>query len=129
VGAVHRLPLEEFLSPDELRALPVRQLKQLVEEARRVGRNAHSRRGGGARSSLPLEKEDLVAELLSLRNADASSGTTCGICLDNYASGALLRVLPCGHRFHVECVDSWLVSHSAACPFCAARVEPGAGAD
>ncbi|KAL0430716.1 UNVERIFIED_CONTAM: RING-H2 finger protein ATL8 [Sesamum radiatum] len=52
---------------------------------------------------------------------DSSSGggsAECAICLAEYADGDEVRVLPqCGHRFHRQCVDTWLESHSS-CPSC-----------
>jgi hypothetical protein len=42
----------------------------------------------------------------------------CAICLAEFASGDEVRVLPpCGHGFHVACVDVWLLS-SSTCPSC-----------
>ncbi|KAJ9179658.1 hypothetical protein P3X46_008004 [Hevea brasiliensis] len=44
--------------------------------------------------------------------------TECPICLGEFADGEKVRVLPkCNHRFHVRCIDTWLVSHSS-CPNC-----------
>ena len=37
---------------------------------------------------------------------------------EDYEKEDGLRVLPCGHRFHVECVDRWLRSKAADCPLC-----------
>jgi hypothetical protein len=55
------------------------------------------------------------------REAKAKKGTTCtccSICLDNYGDGDVLRMLPeCGHLFHRECVDPWLLQHPT-CPVC-----------
>ncbi|GMH27356.1 hypothetical protein Nepgr_029199 [Nepenthes gracilis] len=42
----------------------------------------------------------------------------CAICLTEFAVGDEIRVLPqCGHGFHVECIDTWLGTHSS-CPSC-----------
>ncbi|KAG7032948.1 RING-H2 finger protein ATL7 [Cucurbita argyrosperma subsp. argyrosperma] len=48
----------------------------------------------------------------SMRNAQ------CTVCLADYHSEDLLRILPyCGHFFHVTCIDIWLHRHST-CPVC-----------
>lgn len=46
------------------------------------------------------------------------AGTSCPICLLEYELGTSLRRLPCGHFFHVPCVDQWLRSSSKLCPMC-----------
>ncbi|KAL2467899.1 RING-H2 finger protein ATL8 [Forsythia ovata] len=48
----------------------------------------------------------------------AAMTVDCAICLEKYADGDEIRVLPqCGHGFHVPCIDAWLGSHSS-CPSC-----------
>jgi hypothetical protein len=32
---------------------------------------------------------------------------TCTFCISDYENLDKLRVLPCGHKFHVECIDKW----------------------
>ncbi|KAJ2749343.1 hypothetical protein H4S06_004661 [Coemansia sp. BCRC 34490] len=29
-----------------------------------------------------------------------------------------MRILPCGHNYHIECIDPWLTSKSSLCPLC-----------
>jgi E3 ubiquitin-protein ligase RNF38/44 len=41
----------------------------------------------------------------------------CSVCIGDYEPGDELRVLPCKHLFHKECVDQWL-SVNATCPLC-----------
>ncbi|KAF7822440.1 E3 ubiquitin-protein ligase RING1-like [Senna tora] len=43
--------------------------------------------------------------------------TECIICLATYESGDRLKVLPCNHRFHGDCLEKWLTDH-ATCPLC-----------
>jgi len=43
---------------------------------------------------------------------------SCTVCLCELEEGDLLRVLPCSHRFHRDCIDHWLLHSSTACPAC-----------
>jgi hypothetical protein len=41
----------------------------------------------------------------------------CGVCLVDFEEGNELRkLIPCGHRFHRECIDRWLLEASTTCP-------------
>ncbi|WOK96308.1 hypothetical protein Cni_G05015 [Canna indica] len=42
----------------------------------------------------------------------------CAVCLSEFEADDKLRLLPiCSHAFHLECIDTWLLSHST-CPLC-----------
>ncbi|KAJ8751020.1 hypothetical protein K2173_016201 [Erythroxylum novogranatense] len=42
----------------------------------------------------------------------------CAVCLCEFETEDKLRLLPkCSHAFHMECIDTWLLSHST-CPLC-----------
>jgi hypothetical protein len=41
----------------------------------------------------------------------------CLVCQCEYEASEGLRRLPCGHCFHIECVDQWLKGKDA-CPYC-----------
>eukprot|EP00898_Chlorokybus_atmophyticus_P007556 jgi/Chlat1/7801/Chrsp66S09169 len=47
-----------------------------------------------------------------------SNHTLCAICLVEYQAGQELRVLPCKHRYHRDCVDKWLTKFMNTCPLC-----------
>ncbi|WOK94570.1 hypothetical protein Cni_G03274 [Canna indica] len=49
---------------------------------------------------------------------DNCTSTTCAICLEDYSVGEKLRILPCHHKFHAFCVDSWLTTWRTFCPVC-----------
>ncbi|XP_061340518.1 RING-H2 finger protein ATL74-like [Gastrolobium bilobum] len=68
-----------------------------------------------------LKKKEMVALPTSTYNhsgSTPSSASICVICLVDFSDGDKLRFLPsCNHRFHVACIDKWLLSHSS-CPTC-----------
>lgn len=41
----------------------------------------------------------------------------CVICLEKFEDGQDVRIVPCRHEFHKECVDPWLLSNYT-CPLC-----------
>ena len=65
-----------------------------------------------------VERSELVKALEATPHDDL-----CAICYDEYEEGTELRLLPCNHTFHCECVDRWLLDCGAsrravACPLC-----------
>lgn len=123
---VQSLPVEKYCSPMELPDLPVSELQQRLKH-RKLVCNA-------------IEKRDLVDALRRHHSADQSS---CSVCCDDFTScasqinaetdpdaeddGSFVRVLSCGHVFHIECIDRWVFSTSnkiesehfvRGCPLC-----------
>ncbi|WOL16485.1 RING-H2 finger protein ATL74 [Canna indica] len=84
-----------------------------------------------------LKREDVVALPIATYAASppppTSSGSPaplgCAICLSDFSDGEKMRVLPaCGHRFHVACIDTWLLSH-CSCPTCRHRLSSHGAAE
>lgn len=66
------------------------------------------------------EEEEGVCEA-SLLSGDETA-TKCMICLEDFEDGMELRLLPCFHRFMVECIDPWL-AQQAKCPVCKRSIQ------
>jgi hypothetical protein len=47
---------------------------------------------------------------------NAEVGLACSVCTDDFIKGQDIRVLPCDHKFHPECIDPWLLNVSGTCP-------------
>ena len=52
----------------------------------------------------------------------------CVLCIEPFKNGATVRRLPCGHHFHKDCIDKWLIGSQVhmrrACPLCKADPVP-----
>ncbi|CAD6337545.1 unnamed protein product [Miscanthus lutarioriparius] len=69
----------------------------------------------------------LYREVVVGASAGAKEPFDCAVCLCEFAGEDRLRLLPlCGHAFHIDCIDTWLLSNST-CPLC--RCALGADAD
>ena len=47
----------------------------------------------------------------------ATGDICCSVCLCSFEEGESLRRLACGHSYHSECLDKWLLTN-ATCPRC-----------
>ncbi|XP_032373097.1 RING finger protein 215 isoform X2 [Etheostoma spectabile] len=74
-------------------------------------------------------KQDVLKRMSSLKTktyrqpklwCDPSQPTetdNCAVCLEPFNNNQCLRVLPCLHEYHRDCVDPWLLLHHT-CPLC-----------
>lgn len=42
----------------------------------------------------------------------------CAICQETYEDTSEIKILPCEHIFHKECVQEWLQKYQHKCPLC-----------
>ena len=55
----------------------------------------------------------------SIQRNNAIKENECAICHEQLMQD--VNVLPCSHRFHNECIESWITSHNS-CPICRAPI-------
>ena len=74
--------------------------------------------------------EDSVASGAIAKGTANADGTDdagqlgCSICTEDFTKGEEVRVLPCNHKFHPDCVDPWLLNVSGTCPLCRIDLRP-----
>ncbi|OLY83772.1 Transmembrane domain- and RING domain-containing protein [Smittium mucronatum] len=61
---------------------------------------------GGTRNNEVLSKTEIC------------HGSDCLICFEKINIGDDIRIIPCLHKFHKECLDQWLLERSGSCPNC-----------
>jgi len=44
-------------------------------------------------------------------------GETCSVCQEDFKPGSKAKTMPCGHRFHDDCLMQW-VKKNNSCPVC-----------
>nr|VDD24655.1 unnamed protein product [Brassica oleracea] len=95
-------------------------------------------RGGGSfvstnnlsKAELGLSKE--LREMLPIvifKESYSINDSQCSVCLGDYqANEKLQQIPPCGHTFHMDCIDLWLTSHTT-CPLCRLSIIPKSSLD
>ncbi|CAI8595268.1 unnamed protein product [Vicia faba] len=68
---------------------------------------------GYASVNPPTKKEAIEA----MENMINDEKLQCTICLEDVDIGSVAKEMPCKHKFHSDCIVSWLKLHSS-CPVC-----------
>lgn len=80
--------------------------------------------GTGRKGPPPATKASIEA----MRTVEmVDSGEECSVCLDEFGQ-AVVKEMPCKHRFHGDCIDKWLGLHGTCpvCRYCMPAEESGA---
>lgn len=76
------------------------------------GRVIQKKLSSKATSLGTCEKEPEDASL----NDPGPGRPSCSICTECFQESENVRVLPCSHIFHWQCIDPWLLNFSGTCP-------------
>ncbi|KAG8712459.1 hypothetical protein FRC09_019843 [Ceratobasidium sp. 395] len=77
------------------------------------------------KSKHPFVKLESNQAICAVCKVDFEPPRRVGVQVEDGPEAEALRLLACGHAFHMECLDPWLVEVSARCPTCRRRVELG----
>mmetsp|Transcript_16283 Transcript_16283/g.31572 ORF Transcript_16283/g.31572 Transcript_16283/m.31572 type:complete len:480 (+) Transcript_16283:413-1852(+) len=106
----HRVPVDE-VEVDLTTAGVTRSAAGAGTASLAVGAGSSSSTGSGAQPT-------------SSRFTDYFACENCVICICDFEDGEKLTVLPCGHGYHKECIEPWLIHKSALCPICKQSILP-----
>jgi hypothetical protein len=56
------------------------------------------------------------SERASVSPEESEKQLGCSICTEDFQVGEDVRVLPCDHQYHPNCIDPWLINVSGTCP-------------
>ncbi|CAI5712616.1 hypothetical protein KXD40_001642 [Peronospora effusa] len=74
----------------------------------------YGRRNEGA---TPQQIQQLPTVTVTKGMLQTSENENCIVCLRAFQVDDRVRMMPCFHRFHLECIDPWL-KEKASCPIC-----------
>lgn len=126
IAAVRGLSREDYVRHEILQAT-IRHLNQRMQQAN-AAESRHRPVHPHLLSMLPTfnyRKDRETSSGIGGNNDPATTGTnaeSCPICLAEYEDGEELRVLPCFHKFHTACIDTWF-STDDTCPNCKMRID------
>jgi hypothetical protein len=78
---------------------------------------------------VPPASKAAIAALKEVKAGEVEGGGPlgdCAICLDGVEDAG--KEMPCGHRFHGECLERWLGVHGN-CPTCRHKLPPAKDED
>lgn len=84
--------------------------------ATRIQKRVRGKQTRKKTSALMRDKRD--KRNLEIANRNLEIDNECAICLAEVKSDDPITSLPCGHRFHTECIQRSLQAGIAGCPLC-----------
>ncbi|KAF3773437.1 E3 ubiquitin-protein ligase [Nymphaea thermarum] len=73
---------------------------------------------------MPMEENKSTNGVISIALDGASASVVvddkeawCPMCLEEFGANGDVSEMPCGHRYHVDCITNWLENHNT-CPLC-----------
>ena len=107
IQAVNQQIIDELCpNPD---AMTYEQLLQLEDDVGNVSKGLSAQQF----EKLPITK---------YKKEKYSENFQCIICMEEFNEGEKVKLLPCGHIFHPNCIKEWLMKQKS-CPFCKSEIK------
>jgi len=120
--------LDTYQGGNEENRIRIRELLvalQYMQEERRTGQGNYETFLSTMQDVKPPanSKEDMPVYIWKAKEEKSAPGETmCSICLSLYEGGNEIKLLPCFHQFHKDCIDPWLDMHNT-CPVCKYKMD------
>ncbi|KHN98915.1 RING finger domain-containing protein [Metarhizium album ARSEF 1941] len=124
---VAQFPLFTYNAEPDSYASPSSPRSQATPSGRTRKTRKKRRREPGTKTEAMAPGAPSVRSIRSKRSSLTGTGETmatnfqptCHICLASFEHRVtVIRELPCGHIFHSECIDEFLIQNSSLCPTC-----------
>lgn len=107
IQAVNQQIIDELCpNPD---AMTYEQLLQLEDDVGNVSKGLNAQQF----ENLPITK---------YKKEKYSENFQCIICMEEFNEREKVKLLPCGHIFHPNCIKEWLMKQKS-CPFCKSEIK------
>jgi len=76
--------------------------------------------------AVPKQKPSTDAEFIdSLPTVQLEEfmGCDCSVCLSVFEKDSVVVLLPCKHKFHRDCIATWLSEYRSTCPLCCSQLK------
>ena len=112
--SMHGSVAYDFGIPNILSSVPITDMDMSYESLiARFGEGHHqTAASNSAIDSLPTMKFSTTGK----SDADDEK-CSCAVCMENYVTDDEISIMPCLHKFHRECINTWL-RQSNMCPIC-----------
>jgi len=119
------MPPKEYASPltvDWVLALPEIEFNPSIHGQQNTAPDSSS----SPPPSSPRDEEQVGTDATSIQHLpndnNMLTNTRCSVCLNDFDAGEKVRMLPCSHLYHLDCILPWLTACRGECPLCKQRV-------
>ena len=77
-----------------------------------------------AYSEIKNDKKTVTHQDNNTTTTESKHNDACPICLNQFQDQDKVKILPCNHIGHVECLTPWLTQYNHTCPVCKASCGP-----
>jgi len=64
-----------------------------------------------------MTEKELEQFPMDVHLKEIDGAVSCSVCISEVETGEIIRKLNCGHKFHRDCIDTWL-NQNITCPVC-----------